>query len=150
MKFDKISVGMIRAELDAALAEVAKRHGLKIKIGNIKFSDDKFDAPLSVTNLLDADDPLAAFPPEYVAEGKRWSHTLHLVGQQMRRVIDNGMMTITVIGVKPRTGGKQIIYTLNDGQNKMYRINYIDLQSEFVATSDEGAKKTKLVITKTN
>jgi hypothetical protein len=41
-KFDKINLSAIRADIDAALAEVAKKHGISLRAASAKYADSNF------------------------------------------------------------------------------------------------------------
>lgn len=46
-KFDKVTLQKMRKELNDVLAKYAASEGLEISIGNIKFSDNDFEAKLN-------------------------------------------------------------------------------------------------------
>lgn len=46
-KFDRSSLKTLRTEIDAALAEVAKRNGITLMLGNIRFQDNTFNAKVT-------------------------------------------------------------------------------------------------------
>jgi hypothetical protein len=48
-KFTKANLGTIRADIDKALAEVAKKHSISLDLGNISFEANKFSVKLTST-----------------------------------------------------------------------------------------------------
>ena len=44
--FDTTNLKIVRADLDAALKSVAEKHGMKLSVGNIKYSSDNFKVSL--------------------------------------------------------------------------------------------------------
>lgn len=45
--FTKANLPLIRKDIDAALAEVAKKHGINLSIGNIRFNAESFRTTLN-------------------------------------------------------------------------------------------------------
>jgi hypothetical protein len=80
-KFDKSNLGAIRADIAAALSTVEKKHGMKLDLGNIRFSANDFratlQANLGVTGAA-LDDPEFKWKkeylelPEYLGMKKEW------------------------------------------------------------------------------
>lgn len=46
-RFDKQNLRVIRADMDAAFASVAAKHGISLSIGNIRFTADQFTTKLT-------------------------------------------------------------------------------------------------------
>ena len=102
--FDKNNLGNVRAALDTALAQVEKEFGIKIKVGNIKFTAESFKASLEA--MVGADDPvLAGVDPKYVQEIVKYINTKDL----FKAETTIGGVKSTVVGMKPRTSGQTVV-----------------------------------------
>lgn len=64
--FNKTNLPLIRKDIDAALAEVAKKHGINLSIGNIRFTADSFRTTLNATAKVAASNA-PAVPEEMLA-----------------------------------------------------------------------------------
>lgn len=52
MRFDKSKVKTVRADIDAALASVEKKHGVKFSLGTIRFTANDFRAKLECVSTV--------------------------------------------------------------------------------------------------
>lgn len=50
-KFDRANLKALRADIDAALATVAEKHGISLGIGNISFSGEKFTTRMTAMTV---------------------------------------------------------------------------------------------------
>lgn len=101
MKFDKHNLTSLRADLNAAFAAVAAKHGVKINLGNCRFSPSQADFKVKVCTVtadgtvIDAESE--ALNSAYVAE--------YVVGTQMKnldRHFTTQGMTFVLTGYKAR------------------------------------------------
>lgn len=89
---------VIRADINAALAEVGKKHGMDIKMGNIKYMDTSFTASLSAAEQVE--DPwLVGVDPAYIHAAKRNYTLAGMLGKKYKV----GPSTVVVVGLKGRS-----------------------------------------------
>lgn len=77
-KLDKVTVGQIRKDMDAALLSVAQKHGLTFSIGRISFNADSFRGRVQAT-LLNAS-TVAQRPSHTLTPSPDWIMGLHRHG----------------------------------------------------------------------
>lgn len=89
---------VIRVDIDAALAEVGKKHGMDIKMGHIKYMETSFTATLSAAEKME--DPwLAGVDPAYIHAAKRNYTLAGMLGKKYKV----GANIVVVVGLKGRS-----------------------------------------------
>lgn len=70
-RFDNASLGVLKADIQLALAAVGLKHGLKLSLGGFSYAEHK--ASIKLTALVNTPEALAKeAPPAWVPIGKRF------------------------------------------------------------------------------
>jgi hypothetical protein len=116
-QFDKSNLKDLRKDLEAALASVAKKHGIAITFKNINFYAPDFitaKTTLEMTALGDssaASDPRAAALVKAQADFKAYASSFGLTPEQYGVTFKHGRDTYKLVGFKPRSPRFPILAT---------------------------------------
>ena len=118
--FDRANLKTIRADIDAALAAVAKKHGINLSIGNIRFDANEFTTKLTaVTNASKAKDTAAGVPegvnPTWVKAFKTNHVWLGLAASDLGKQIKIGGKTYTIVGARPKANLPLVVQRVTGG-----------------------------------
>lgn len=83
MTFDKQNLRQIRNDINVALAAVAAKHGIKLDIGNIRFSSDRFTTKLTATS-----NDVKIHTPVVTSHRIKLGETMALINGKMFLVVD--------------------------------------------------------------
>ena len=122
-QFDKSNLKDLRKDLDAALATVAKKHGIAISFKNINFYAPDFitaKTTLEMTALGDssaATDPRAAAAVKMQSDFKLYAASFGLKAEQYGTIIKHGRESYKLVGFSPRSTRFPILASrLSDGK----------------------------------
>lgn len=120
--FSKPNLNVIRADIDRALAAVGAKHGIGLKIGNIRFTNDTFSTKLEAV-VLTADTATEDVTfAKYAADYKRYAP---LYGYPIA-LLNSGQVThagksYTILGYNSR-GKRYPIIARNVADGKIYKL----------------------------
>ena len=101
MKFDKTNLTTLRSDVNAALAAVAAKHGVKINLGNCRFSPSEANFKLNVctigTDGTVVDAEVEALKSAYVIE-----YVIGTTAKNLDRHFTAQGMTFVLTGYKSR------------------------------------------------
>lgn len=120
--FDKDTIIRLRQEIDAALDEVAKRNGIALKMGNIRYTDTTFSGKVDaavVDKFVPAADPRLA---KYAQDYRRYAaiYNLPITLLQGGTMVYGGKR-YTVLGYNTRAKGYPIV-ARNMADEKVYKL----------------------------
>lgn len=116
MQFNKTNLKIIRADIDAALASVEAKHGIKFNLGNIRFSDNDFRGKLECNSVADASGN-AINPAEVHFNDNRWR--VGLARDAFGKTFRSNGRTFTIVGVNTRA--KKYPVKATDPNGGMYK-----------------------------
>ena len=130
-KFDKPSLAKLRKEIDAALAEVSRRNGVAIKMGNIRYTESTFSGKLEAAVASGASTGETVDPRmvKYANDYKRYAgiHGLPIALLNNGTVQFNGKR-FTILGYNTR-GKTYPIIARNSADQKVYKLPLAAVQS---------------------
>lgn len=104
--FSPTNLDNVRAAMVAALANVEKEFGIKLQIGKMSYTNDSVSMPI---NAMIADTLLDGLDPKYVKELTKYTNTKDLFKAETTLT---GCGKATIVGMKTRTSGQQVIVRL--------------------------------------
>lgn len=116
VKFDKLNLEFLRKDIDAALAEVAKSYGIKLSIGNIKYSNDSFRTQLEGAvltgdgNAMTAEAKMFVSLADHDGMNKSWLFKEFTVGGVKHRIV----------GYRSRASKKPVMTKTDTGLNYVW------------------------------
>lgn len=113
-KFDKPTLNALRPEINAALQEVAAKHGITIKLGNGTYTSVSADFKVSLK-------------VEGAAESEldNWALFHDLPKGLFGRTFKSGGETYTISGVKPRSSKFPILATNSQGKTYKFPVETV-------------------------
>lgn len=115
VKFDKQNLAFIRRDLDAALAKVGESYGIKLSIGNIKFSGETFRTQLEAAVVADGN--------AMTKEAKAFTIFAHLDGMDkswLFKEFTAGGAKHRIVGYRSRASKKPVMTKTPDGLNYVW------------------------------
>jgi len=121
-EFNKDNLDILRRDINAALAAVGAKHGIGMKIGNIRFNRDSFTTKLDAAVLIPGATAADSQFAKYAADYKRYAP---LYGYPIA-LLNNGQVTYngknyTILGYNSR-GKRYPIIARGVGDGKVYKL----------------------------
>lgn len=119
-KFTKQNLATIRKDIDAALAEVAAKHGISLGIGNISFRDDSFSTKLTamVKSSDDAfDSTMSAKEMTWAKDFKMYASLYGMKAEDLGKKVTIGANEYVIVGARPRAKQNIVMRNPNGGFN---------------------------------
>lgn len=116
--FDRANLKDIRVDLNTALAAVAKKHGITLDVGNIRFDANSFSAKLSATVASSASTTTSApagVNPTWVANFKKYAVMFGLKATDLNKQIKYAGKTVTIVGMRPKANQPIVIQRVTGG-----------------------------------
>lgn len=110
-KFDKVNLKTVREDINSALAEVAKKHGIELEIGNISFDALSFRTTLKASVKDGTADSSLPGTAEMRTDFKRFASIFGLSESDLGKTFKQGRKEYTIVGMKPRKRTAPIIAT---------------------------------------
>lgn len=106
--FNKANIKSFRADLEAALAEVGKKFGVKIDLGNIRYNESSFKSELAVVidSGVVSDPVMNDVPAVYINELLKWRGKAAL-----KKAVKIGGNDAIIVGIK----GKAYVFKWTPG-----------------------------------
>lgn len=125
---NKSTLPSIRAEINAALAAVASKHGLVMSIGNIRFTEDSFRTTLEAKTFKQAGTEVAVAAVEQIALETMGQRVLGVTVEDLaKEYMSPTLGKVKLIGYHPRkpkypfivqtTAGKRFKITVASARN---------------------------------
>jgi hypothetical protein len=114
-KFDKAFFAAFRADLDAALAQVAVKHGITLKAGRIGYTETSFKVAVEATATSTDGTPTGKDAESFKALAEFYG----LSPSDLGRTFQSRSGTHTIVGLNSRLQKNSIITETPDG--KRYR-----------------------------
>ena len=113
MKMTRQNLKMFRMNFENLVKDFEKRNGVKLELGNIRFSDNQFTTKLTVTNIGDTSSSLeeikfAELCTKYGFSKSDYNRTVKVNGRKYK-----------LIGFKPRATRYPCIVENHNGKYKM-------------------------------
>jgi len=106
--FTKPNLDIIRADVNKALASVAKAHGITLDIGNIRFSEEQFTTKLTGTASATADGAARL-------NFERFASKFGIRPDSFGKTFDSRDQKFTIVGIKERSHKYPIIAESSKG-----------------------------------
>jgi len=122
MRFNKSNLKSIRADIDAALKAVEKKHGVSFNLGNIRYSDNDFRGKLECFSATDNSGNTVNIDKQNF-ESKAW-----LVGVKKTsfgKTFTVGRKTYTICGINTRAKKYPIQATNAQGQRYKFCVSQL-------------------------
>jgi hypothetical protein len=133
-EFDKKNLNTLRADFDQAIAEVAKKHGIVIRLGNIRYDSVKATSKVEFAVTTAPDGTTTANSQEALraADFSRYAASFGLKPDQYGAIIKHGRESYKLVGFSPRSTRFPILATrLSDGKTfKLPESAIVGLQSK--------------------
>ena len=113
MNITKASLKAFRSDFAEAVAELEKKHGVSINIGNITFDSDEFTTKMKVTNK-GAEKDIAR--KKAIDTFNRHCYKFGLTPKDFGRTIEAFGETYTIAGVRPRAKAANALILEKDGK----------------------------------
>jgi hypothetical protein len=117
--FDRANLKTIRADLDKALAAVAKAHGITLDIGNIRFDSTSFRTTLNANVATGSTAKTTAAPvgvnPTWVANFKKYAVIFGLKPTDLNKQIKYAGKTVTIVGMRPKANAPLVVQRATGG-----------------------------------
>lgn len=103
-KFDKANLKTVRADIDAALAAVAKKHGIKLSIGGITYDPDgtNFRTTLSAVTEAAAGGADVAGNVKWQSAFIKYAALFGMKKEDLGKKVKIGRETYTIVGARPK------------------------------------------------
>jgi hypothetical protein len=113
--FDKQNLATIRADLDAALEAVAKKHGIQLSVGRITFSEASFSTKLTALIPSDSDDAGTAngYEVKWAAAFKSNARFFGLKSEDLGQTVRLGNVDYVIVGMRPRAKNSIVLKRIN-------------------------------------
>lgn len=118
--FDRNTVKNLRTEIQTALDTVAKKHGIRLSMGSIRFSPDKF-----TTRLTAESDAKPAESPYSEKAFAALAGTFYLKPEDFGRMVTVGGRMYTLAGFRPNSLKYPVVARYRTG--KMYKLSAVDV-----------------------
>lgn len=113
-QFNKENLKMLCAELDAAAAIVAAKHGVTLKIGTVSFGGNDFSCKLSgVVKLLGATGEEVKTDPKWGAAFLNYCQFYGLKKTDLGRKFQYQGQMVTLVGARPKATKPLVVMTPN-------------------------------------
>jgi hypothetical protein len=128
--FDKTNLKNLRADLDSAFAEISKKHGISLSIGNISYSPEKATSRLTMvatgdSNISSNGNSRTAAA---AAEFKLYAKSFGLKLEHLGAILKHGRDTYKLVGLNPKAPKFCVVATrVDDG--KTYRLPESSIRS---------------------
>jgi len=118
--FDKNNLTTLRNDFDAAIRQVATKHGITIRMKTIRFDAVKASSTVEFIATGGADtnaDPQAAQLAIYKADFQRYASVFGLKPEQWGATIKSGAESYKLVGLKPKAPKRPVLaQSLRDGR----------------------------------
>lgn len=118
--FNKQNLATIRKDIDAALAEVAAKHGITLGLGTITFSGDTFSTKLTAM-IKDGDvainDTMSAKQMTWAKDFKAYAFSFGMKAEDLGKKVTIGSTEYVIIGARPRAKQNIVMRNPNGGFN---------------------------------
>lgn len=104
--FDKHNLGTIRKDIEAALKSVGATHGISLRLGNIRFTNDTFSTKLDVT----LNDTTGSIVTPELAELRKMGKSYLGPAFDENKVYERLGKKVKIVGISPRRSKYPIIY----------------------------------------
>src|SRR5271157_6018674 len=121
-EFDKNNLTTLRNDFDAAMRQLAQKHGVRIRLKTLRYDSLKANGTVEFVAIGDAStaaDPQAAQLAIYKAEFAKYAASFGLKPEQYGATIKSGRDTYKLVGLKPRSP-KRPILAQNVADGKVY------------------------------
>lgn len=106
-RFDRVSLKTLAEEIDAALAPIAERHGITLKLGSTRFDEGEFRS-----SIIGASDAKAEADRTRLADAAKWNGMdVAKVGPKGERLVDFKARSRTRPWIVSHTDGKRYEYS---------------------------------------
>lgn len=119
-KFNKQNLATIRKDIDAALAEVAAKHGITLGIGNISFTDTSFTTKLTAMikdGNVATDDTMSAKQMTWAKDFKLYASLYGMKAEDLGKKVTIGSTEYVIVGARPRAKQNIVMRNPNGGFN---------------------------------
>lgn len=113
MKFNSASLASLRIEMNAALMEVAKKHGIVIQVKNASYSPDQTNAHFKVDLSSISDDGVVM--SKEAQDYKRYAPLCGLDPDLLFQTVTFGGTDYKIIGYLPRSTRFPVLAEKSDG-----------------------------------
>lgn len=107
-KFNKATVRALRKELEKAVADIEKRHGLKISFGTIRYEAEEFRCKLTANSGATAASVSTGVDPKWINAFHRNSFKFGLSSKDLGQEITLHGRKYTIVGLRPRADFKVV------------------------------------------
>jgi len=117
MSFNKHNLINIRADIDAALKAVEQKHGMKLSLGNIRFSSDTFSG-----KLIGAVGTAAATSDEGSNSELKWrtafvrNYFISLTKEDLDKEITLRAEKYILVGARPKAQSQMVLKNVKSGK----------------------------------
>jgi|694.fasta_scaffold24073_12 hypothetical protein len=119
-EFDKQNLKTLRSDIEAALAEVAKKHGITLGVGNISFRADSFSAKITAATVAEGDDSDGVMSGKQMKWAQDFKSHASLFGMKhtdLGKTVTIGAFTYVIVGARPRAKQNIVLQNPNGGFN---------------------------------
>jgi hypothetical protein len=117
--FNRATLKTIRADIDKALAAVAKQHGIDLGIGTIRFESTSFRTTLTAsiksTSTASAKSEPTNVNPTWVANFKKYAVMFGLKETDLNKQIKYRGKTLTIVGIRPKANAPLVLQRVTGG-----------------------------------
>jgi hypothetical protein len=111
-EFDKNNLTTLRNDFDAAMRQLAAKHGVRIRLKTLRYDTLKANGTVEFIAVGDANtatDPQAAQLAIYKAEFAKYAASFGLKPEQHGSIIKSGRDTYKLVGLKPKAPKRPIL-----------------------------------------
>lgn len=115
-QLDRTNLQLLRQELDAAVAAVAERHGLQIKVGTCTYQPTNATFKLVVNTVSDG----GVVQDQFRANWGKYAGMLGLDASMLDQVVSWGGKQYKIVGLNPNKGRCPVLAERQDGSGKQF------------------------------
>ncbi len=128
-KFNKATVRALRKELELAVVDIEKRHGLKISFGTIRYEGEEFRCKLTANTGTTAASVSTGVDPKWINAFKRQGFKFGLVPSDLGKEITAPgpqfqPRKYTVVGLRPRAGFKVVVQLVGSKSGRLAALDH--------------------------
>jgi hypothetical protein len=135
-RFDRTNLGLLRSDLEAALAGVAKKYGVSLNLGAGRFSSDNVTFKLEGA-VIRAEGVVTKEAAAFKSYAEIWG----LEPGDLGKTFVQGRKTFQIVGAKP-SSHKYPILAKELGTNKSYKFTVADIRRRLFKPLSESKAPT--------
>ncbi len=129
-KFNSAIVQTLRKELETAVADIEKRHGLKISFGTIRYEGEEFRCKLTANSGATAASVATGVDPKWINALKRHGFKFGLVPADIGKEITvpgNSFQPkkYTIVGLRPRASFKVVGQLVDSKSGRLAALDHM-------------------------